>query len=125
MCLNAAGRVSVDPGDGDPLGGGGHQVYGLLQHAEGVVDLVVDDGLVEVVGVGVLQHLGFFLEPLKGVVLGSGTREEMSAHAELRRVTLFGWKRGKNVCTSTTSKHGLNSEQLKYLQAVSCTTLES
>lgn len=99
MCLNAAGRVSVDPGDGDPLGGGGHQVYGLLQHAEGVVDLVVDDGLVEVVGVGVLQHLGFFLEPLEGVVLRSGTREEVRrsrAHAESRRGGLF-CTIGKNV----------------------------
>ncbi|TNN70239.1 hypothetical protein EYF80_019453 [Liparis tanakae] len=60
---------AIDPGDGDPLGGGGHQVYGLLQQPDGVVDLVVDDGLVEVVGVGPLQHLGFLLEPLERVIL--------------------------------------------------------
>lgn len=63
-------RVSVDPGDGDPLRGGGHQVDGLLQQSDGVVDLVVDDGLVKVVGVGPLQHLGFLLEPLERVILG-------------------------------------------------------
>jgi len=61
--------ASVDPGDGDPLGGGGHQVYGLLQQPDGVVDLVVDDGLVKVVAVGPLQHLGFLLEPLERVIL--------------------------------------------------------
>lgn len=67
--------MSVDPGDGDPLGGGGHQVHGLLQQSDGVVDLVVDDGLVEVVGVGPLQHLGFLLEPLEGVVLRETLKE--------------------------------------------------
>lgn len=46
--------LSVNPGDGDPLGGRGDQVYGLFQQADGVVDFVVDDGLVEVVGVGPL-----------------------------------------------------------------------
>lgn len=49
--------MSVDPGDGHPLGGGGHQVHGLLQQADGVVDLIIDDGLIEVVGVGSLKHL--------------------------------------------------------------------
>lgn len=67
--LVAVERVSVDPGDGDPLGGGGHQVHGLLQQPDGVVDLVVDDGLVEVVGVSSLEHLGFFLESLERIVL--------------------------------------------------------
>lgn len=61
--------MSVDPGDGDPLRSGGHQVYGLLQQADGVIDLIVDDGLVKVVSVGPLQHLRFFLEPLKRVIL--------------------------------------------------------
>lgn len=60
---------SVNPGDGDPLGGGGDQVHGLLQQADGVVDFVVDDGLVEVVGVGSLEHLRLFLEALERVVL--------------------------------------------------------
>lgn len=55
--LIAVECVSVDPGDGDPLRSGGHQVDGLLQQSDGVVDLVVDDGLVEVVSVGPLQHL--------------------------------------------------------------------
>lgn len=66
------GCLSVDPGDGDPLSGAGHQVHGLLKQADGVVDLVVDDGLVEVVSVGPLEHLRFFLEPLKGVILAVG-----------------------------------------------------
>lgn len=64
--------LSVDPGDGDPLSGAGHQVHGLFQQTDGVVDLVVDYGLVEVVSVGPLEHLRFFLEPLKGVVLVVG-----------------------------------------------------
>lgn len=55
--MGALARGSVDPGDGHPLGRGGHEVHGLLQQMDGVVDLVVDDGLVEVVGVGLLQHL--------------------------------------------------------------------
>lgn len=62
--------MSVDPGDGDPLGSGGHQVHSLLQQADGVVDLIVDDGLIEVVSVGSLKHLRFLLEPLKRLVLG-------------------------------------------------------
>lgn len=49
--------MSVDPGDGDPLGSGGHQVYGLLQQADGVIDLIIDDGLIKVVSVGSLKHL--------------------------------------------------------------------
>lgn len=53
--------MSVDPGDGNPLRSGGHQVHGLLQQADGVVDLVVDDGLVKVVSVGLLQHLRLLL----------------------------------------------------------------
>lgn len=61
--------MSVDPGDGDPLGSGGHQVHGLLQQADGVIDLIVDDGLVKVVSVGSLKHLWFLLEPLKRLVL--------------------------------------------------------
>lgn len=65
--------LSVDPGDGDPLSRGGHQVNSLLQQADGVVDLVVNDGLVEVVSVGPLQHLRFLLEPLEWVVLSGKT----------------------------------------------------
>lgn len=72
----AVERTSVDPGDGDPLRRGGHQVHGLLQQSDGVVDLVVDDGLVEVVGVGPLQHLRFLLEPLKRVVLRVRQRQK-------------------------------------------------
>ena len=72
--LVAVERLSVDPGDGHPLGGGGHQVHGLLQQADGVVDLVVDDGLVKVVGVGALQQLRLLLQPLQGVVLGGGLK---------------------------------------------------
>lgn len=49
--------MSVDPGDRDPLRSGGHQVYSLLQQSDGVINLIVDDGLVKVVSVGPLQHL--------------------------------------------------------------------
>lgn len=49
--------MSVDPGDRDPLGSGGHQIYSLLQQSDGVINLIVDDGLVKVVSVGPLQHL--------------------------------------------------------------------
>lgn len=61
--------MSVDPGDGDPLRSGGHQVHSLLQQSDGVVNLIVDDGLVKVVSVGPLQHLGFLLQPLERVIL--------------------------------------------------------
>lgn len=64
--------ISVDPGHRDPLAGGAHQVHGLLQERDGFVDLVVDDGLVEAVGVGVLQDLRLLLQPLQGLVLGAG-----------------------------------------------------
>lgn len=67
--LIAVECMSVDPGDGDPLRSGGHQVYGLLQQSDGVINLIVDDGLVKVVSVGLLQHLRFLLEPLKRVIL--------------------------------------------------------
>lgn len=76
------GGVSVDPGDGDPLGSGGHQVHGLFQQADGVVDLVVDDRLVEVVGVGGLEHLRLLLEPLKGVVLGGAGQKKLIKKTE-------------------------------------------
>lgn len=59
-----SGCRSVDPGHGNPLAGGAHQIHGLLQVPDGLVNLVVDDGLVEVVGVGLLQDLRLFLEPL-------------------------------------------------------------
>lgn len=36
---------------------------------DGLIDLVVDDGLVEVVGVGLLQDLRLLLQPLEGLVL--------------------------------------------------------
>lgn len=62
--------MSVDPGDGDPLRSGGHQVYGFLQQADGVIDLIIDDGLIKVVSVGPLKHLRFLLEPLQRLVLG-------------------------------------------------------
>lgn len=61
--------MSVDPGDRDPLRSGGHQVYGLLQQPDGVINLIVDDGLVKVVSVGQLQHLRFLLQPLERVIL--------------------------------------------------------
>lgn len=64
---------SVDPRDGHPLAGGADHVDGLLQVPDGLVDLIVDDGLVKVVSVRLLQDLGLLLQPLEGLVL-SGTR---------------------------------------------------
>lgn len=75
------GGGSVDPGHGDPLAGGAHQVDGLLQVPDGLIDLVVDDGLVEVVGVGLLQDLGLLLQSLERLVL-----EEEEDHRVLERV---------------------------------------
>lgn len=64
---------SVDPGHRNPLAGGAHQIHGLFQVPDGLVDLVVDNGLVKVVGVGLLQDLRLFLQPLQRFVL---VREE-------------------------------------------------
>lgn len=76
---------SVNPGHRNPLAGGAHQIHGLFQVPDGLVDLVVDDGLVEVVGVGLLQDLRLLLEPLERVVL---EEEE-----ELKRALRHGWRR--------------------------------
>lgn len=70
--------MSVDPGDGDPLGSGGHQVHGLLQQADGVIDLIIDDGLIKVVSVGSLKHLRFLLESLERLVLGERSDNEIT-----------------------------------------------
>lgn len=67
--LVAVDCVSVDPGYGNPLRSVRDQVHGFLQQANGVVDFVVDNGLIKIVSVGVLQHLRFLLESLKRVVL--------------------------------------------------------
>lgn len=63
------GCRSVDPGHRNPLAGGAHQIDGFLQVLDGLIDLVVDDGLVEVVGVGLLQDLRLLLQPLERLVL--------------------------------------------------------
>lgn len=62
--------MSVDPGHRNPLAGCAHQIDGLLQVPDGLIDLVVDDGLVEVVGIGLLQDLRLLLQPLERFVLG-------------------------------------------------------
>lgn len=62
----------INPGHRNPLSGGTHQVHSLLQQTDGVVDLVVDDGLVEVMGVGLLEALGLLLQPLERVILKGG-----------------------------------------------------
>lgn len=60
---------SVDPGHRNPLAGGAHQIDGLLQVPDSVIDLIVDDGLVKVVGVGLLQDLRLLLQPLQRLIL--------------------------------------------------------
>lgn len=46
------GSVSVDPANGDPLGLKGQPFHHLLQLLEGLVQIVIDNGQVEVVAVG-------------------------------------------------------------------------
>ncbi len=67
--VEVRGCRSVDPGHRNPLAGGAHQIDGLLQVLDGLIDLVVDDGLVEVVGVGLLQDLRLLLQPLERLIL--------------------------------------------------------
>lgn len=75
------GWTSVDPGHRDPLAGCAHQIDGLLQEPDGLVDLVVDYGLVEVVGVGFLQDLRLLLQPLQRLVLQWEEKHRMSGHS--------------------------------------------
>lgn len=44
--------------------------------SDGLIDLIVDDGLVEVVGVGLLQDLRLLLQPLERLVLEEEEDEE-------------------------------------------------
>lgn len=60
---------SVDPGHRDPLAAGGHQVHGLLQEDDGLLDLIVDERHVEVMAVRLLQDLRLLLQPLQRLVL--------------------------------------------------------
>lgn len=46
---------SIDPGHRDPLTDGAHLVHSLLQVPDGLINLIVDNSHVEVVGVGLLQ----------------------------------------------------------------------
>ena len=70
------GCRSVDPGHRDPLAGGAHQINGLLQVPDGFIDLVVDNGHIEVVGVGLLQDLRLLLQPLERLILEEEEEEE-------------------------------------------------
>ena len=60
---------SVDPADGDPLRQRAHVVDALLQRADRVVDVVVDDLHVEVVSIGALQRITLAHQPLQALVL--------------------------------------------------------
>lgn len=44
--------------------------------SDGLIDLIVDDGLVEVVGVGLLQDLRLLLQPLERLVLEEEEEDE-------------------------------------------------
>lgn len=59
----------IHPGHRDPLRGAGHQINGLLQQADGLVDLIIDNGLIKVMRVRVLESLRLFLQPLERFVL--------------------------------------------------------
>ncbi len=61
--------VLVHPGHRHPLRSAGHQIDGLLQQPDRVVDLVIDDHLIEVMRVGELQRLRLLLQPLERLVL--------------------------------------------------------
>lgn len=60
--LRRGNDVLVDPGHRNPLSCSAHQVYSLLQVPDCLIDLVVDDGLVKVVCVGLLEDLGLLLQ---------------------------------------------------------------
>lgn len=72
-------RTSVDPWDGHPLAAVAYQLHGLLQVADGVIDLVVDDGLVEIVRVRLLQDLRLLLKTLQGLVLSEWGEAKVKA----------------------------------------------
>lgn len=72
----------VHPGHRHPLRSAGHQVDGILQQPDSVVDLVIDDHLIEVMSVGVLQRLRLLLQPLERLVLmGTDTQHQRDAAA--------------------------------------------
>lgn len=71
---------SVDPGHRNPLAGGAHQIHGHFQVLDGLIDLIVDDGLVKVVGVGLLQDLRLFLQPLERLILEE--EEELKSYTD-------------------------------------------
>lgn len=73
----------VDPGNGHPLARRAHEVDGLLEVSDGLVDLVVDDGLVKVVCVGLLQDLRLLLQPLERLVLLGGDGERWTGGSGL------------------------------------------
>ena len=64
----AGGVPSVDPADGHPLRRGADLLQSPLQDADGLVDVVVDDGQVEEVPVGGLQCVGLAGQLLQAAV---------------------------------------------------------
>lgn len=56
--------VLVDPGHRNPLGGAANHVYGFLQEADGLVNFIIDDGLVKVMCICLLEDLRLLLQPL-------------------------------------------------------------
>lgn len=68
------------------MAGGAHQVHGLLQVLDGLVNLIVDDGHVEVVGVGLLQDLRLFLQPLERLILEEEERNGEVSPSRRQRV---------------------------------------
>ena len=64
----AGGVPSVDPADGHPLRRGADLLQSPLQDADGLVDVVVDDGQVEEVPVGGLQGVGLAGQLLQAAV---------------------------------------------------------
>ena len=60
---------SVDPADRHPLRRGAHLLYGLLQRAYRVLDVIVHNFEVEVVSVGLLQQFTLAGQALQAAIL--------------------------------------------------------
>lgn len=73
MQQDAFGTILKDPCDGDPLWILRHCLQGSLDCAVGFIQVVVDDGEVEVVAVGCLYFSALVARPVHLFILGQKT----------------------------------------------------
>lgn len=67
--LRYLGGGLIDPGDRDPLRGCAHELDGFLQMSDCLINLIVDNCEIEVVGIRSLQDVRLLLQTLKRFVL--------------------------------------------------------